>query len=247
MRIAAQAEQLDREGAPLPVLPGGGQAGGQFLAGGAGLGQAGQVALDVGQEDRDALVGQALGEQLEGAGLTGAGGACDQGVTVEQAQRDADVQPRHGGGIVPGEGVQVDAHRQGGGGKAVAGADLGGVGRVLSVVRRRGLGGARGESGIQSGLGGGRLGCGGLGGGLRGFGLETCDRSSISHDVMVDAERGRAGMLRAAGSFPQAGRWGGGFHREIGTVVVVVLVNGDWRPGPVIALLPCVVGVDSGE
>jgi len=30
-------------------------------------------------------------------------------------------------------------------------------------------------------------------------------------------------------------------------LVVVVLVNGDWRPGPVIALLPCVVGVDSGE
>ena len=53
-----------------------------------GHGQAGQVALDVGREDRDALGAELLGEQLEGLRLAGAGRAGDEAVPVEHGQRD---------------------------------------------------------------------------------------------------------------------------------------------------------------
>ena len=48
----------------------------------AGLAHAGQVALDIGQEDRDAHLGEGLGHDLHGDGLAGAGGARDQAVAV---------------------------------------------------------------------------------------------------------------------------------------------------------------------
>ena len=47
-----------------------------------GLGDAGQVALDVGHEDRHAAPAEGLGEGLQGDGLAGAGGAGDQAVPV---------------------------------------------------------------------------------------------------------------------------------------------------------------------
>ena len=58
----------------------------------AGRGQAGQVALDVGHEDRHAGLRQLAGEQLERLGLAGAGRAGDQPVAVEHRQRDLDAR-----------------------------------------------------------------------------------------------------------------------------------------------------------
>ena len=54
----------------------------------AGLGEPRQVALDVGDEDRDAGLRQLTGEHLERLRLAGAGRARDQPVTVQHRQRD---------------------------------------------------------------------------------------------------------------------------------------------------------------
>jgi hypothetical protein len=56
----------------------------------AGRRHAGDIALDVREEDRDALRGEPFGDQLERLGPAGAGGACHQPVPVEHAQRGAD-------------------------------------------------------------------------------------------------------------------------------------------------------------
>ena len=53
----------------------------------AGLGDAGQVALDVGHEDRHAAPAEGLGEGLQGHGLAGAGGAGDQAVPVRHLRQ----------------------------------------------------------------------------------------------------------------------------------------------------------------
>ncbi len=53
-------------------------------------GQAGQVALDVRHEDRDAGLRQLAGHQLEGLRLTGARGSSDQPVAIEHRQGDLD-------------------------------------------------------------------------------------------------------------------------------------------------------------
>ena len=50
-------------------------------------GNAGQIALDVGGEHGNAGIGQAFGENLQGDGFAGAGGARDQAVAVRQLQR----------------------------------------------------------------------------------------------------------------------------------------------------------------
>ena len=80
---AADHEELDRVRGGLPVVPGVAGPCADLVAGLAGSGQTGQVALDVGEEDRDAGGGQLLGDQLQGLGLAGAGGAGDQAVPVE--------------------------------------------------------------------------------------------------------------------------------------------------------------------
>src|SRR6478736_3755091 len=53
-------------------------------------GQPGQVALDVGDEDRDARLRGLAREKLQGLRLAGAGGPGDQPVTVEHRQGDLD-------------------------------------------------------------------------------------------------------------------------------------------------------------
>ena len=55
-------------------------------------GETGQVALDVGHEDRHARLRQLAGEELEGLGLAGPGRAGDQAVAVEHRQRDLDAR-----------------------------------------------------------------------------------------------------------------------------------------------------------
>ena len=62
--------------------------GGDLVAALAGRRETRQVALHVGEEDRDALVGQLLGHELERLGLAGAGRARDEAVAVEDAERD---------------------------------------------------------------------------------------------------------------------------------------------------------------
>ena len=57
---------------------------------GSGLRQAGQVALDVGHNDRDTGCRELLGKALQRLGLAGAGGPGDQPVPVDHGQRDAD-------------------------------------------------------------------------------------------------------------------------------------------------------------
>ena len=57
----------------------------------AGRGEAGEVALDVGDEDRDAGLRELPGHQLERLGLAGAGGARDEAVAVEHREGDLDV------------------------------------------------------------------------------------------------------------------------------------------------------------
>lgn len=52
------------------------------ILGGASLRKAGQIALDIGQEDRHTQVRKAFGQRLQGDGFAGAGGASDQVVAV---------------------------------------------------------------------------------------------------------------------------------------------------------------------
>ena len=56
----------------------------------AGRADAGDVALHVDREDRDAERGQLAGEDLEGLGLAGAGRAGDKPVPIDPGQRDLD-------------------------------------------------------------------------------------------------------------------------------------------------------------
>ena len=146
---SAEVEQLDGEGLARPVLTGGTDPGGDFVVGGAGLGQAGQISLDVGEEHRHARAGQALGQELERAGLTGTGSAGHQRVPVEQPQGDAHGQSFDRCGFTPGERVEVGAHRQRRGGETVARTHLGGVGGLLGA---RGLCGRSCLLGLRRGL-----------------------------------------------------------------------------------------------
>ncbi len=67
--LAAQRVELDREAGRCQVWPTEAAPLGQLVAGRAGRGQAGEVALDVGGEDRHAVGGELLGQELEGLGL----------------------------------------------------------------------------------------------------------------------------------------------------------------------------------
>ncbi len=71
----------------------------------AGLADAGEVAFDVGGEDRDADAAERLGDDLQGDGLAGAGGAGHQAVAVgEGGQQDE---------LILGVGLFCDQHRLG--------------------------------------------------------------------------------------------------------------------------------------
>ena len=54
----------------------------------AGLAEGGKVALGVGQEDRDARVGEGFRHDAQGGGLTGTGGAGDEAVAIRLVQDD---------------------------------------------------------------------------------------------------------------------------------------------------------------
>ena len=85
----------------------------------AGHGEAAEVALDVGGEDRHALRRELLGEELERLGLPGAGGAGDEAVPVHHGERDPDL-----GLLVHGRvALERGAERDGGVGEAVAGGE----------------------------------------------------------------------------------------------------------------------------
>ncbi len=58
----------------------------------AGRAEAGEVALDVGEEHRHADGGELLGQALQGHGLAGAGGAGDQAVAIGQRGQQAEFQ-----------------------------------------------------------------------------------------------------------------------------------------------------------
>ena len=75
----------------LPVLADALGARQQLLVGVPGRRDAGEVALDVGGEDRNAVADELLGEHLQRAGLAGSGGAGDEAVPVDHGERDADL------------------------------------------------------------------------------------------------------------------------------------------------------------
>ena len=137
LALATEREELRRVCRGLPVLPDVLGSGGGPVAGLAGARHAGQVALDVGEEDRDTLAGELLGHELEGLGLAGAGGAGDEPVPVEDGERDLD-RGVGVGDVVDDGGAEVERRAV----EGVAGADL------VEVRRRprRGVGG--GLSGV---------------------------------------------------------------------------------------------------
>ena len=92
--------------------------GGHLVVGAGRSGNAGEVALDVGGEHRHTTGRKLLGEELEGDGLAGAGGASDEPVTVAHGEghlhrgvgergavmhRPTDVDARVGGGVAGGD------------------------------------------------------------------------------------------------------------------------------------------------
>ena len=92
---SAEREELDRGSAWLPV--GGADLGGALggaLAGRAGRGDAGQVALDVGQQHRHACSGQLLRHQLQRLGLARPGRSGDESVPVHHGQRQPHLSVR---------------------------------------------------------------------------------------------------------------------------------------------------------
>lgn len=68
-----------------------------------GLGDAGEVAFDVGEEYGDAEVGEGFGEDLEGDGFSGSGRAGDEAVAVGELGQEVD-----GDGGLPFEGCGTD-------------------------------------------------------------------------------------------------------------------------------------------
>ncbi|MCO5561378.1 hypothetical protein L7F22_014999 [Adiantum nelumboides] len=90
----AQRQELHRVRGRDPVVAGVGRAGGDLVARLARAGHAGQVALDVGEQHRDAGVGQLPGQALQRLGLAGAGRAGDETVPVQHRERDAHARRR---------------------------------------------------------------------------------------------------------------------------------------------------------
>ena len=160
-----------------------------------------QVALHVGGEDRHALRGELLGEPLQRAGLSGAGGARDEPVPVHHAEGNADLRRRHRVAVheraeverLAREGVPLRDRRDLVGVERaghLGARHLGGGhrGRGIRVSRLRGRGARGGErrlrlSELQSGLG--RL-CFGLQSGQfrvvgSSHGAQPSDRSARVH------------------------------------------------------------------
>lgn len=90
----------------------------------AGAGHAREVTLDVGEEDRDTLLDELLGHQLEGLGLAGARRARDQAVPVHHRERDLDLGVLVGR-VVEDGGPELERRPV----EGVAGRDLGDLGR----------------------------------------------------------------------------------------------------------------------
>jgi hypothetical protein len=86
--LPAKGEELRRRGAGDPLLAAGRGARRELLGGLAGHGDAGEIALHVGDEHRRSRVRGLLGDDLQGAGLAGAGGAGDEAVTVQHRHRE---------------------------------------------------------------------------------------------------------------------------------------------------------------
>ncbi len=104
---AAEREELDRIGGRLVGQSEVGHALRRRAVGCARVGQTGEVALVVGREDRDAGVGELLGDQLQRSGLPGAGGAGDQAVPVHRRHRQAHERRGHDGAVVDTE-AEID-------------------------------------------------------------------------------------------------------------------------------------------
>jgi hypothetical protein len=88
--LAAEREELHGERGGRPLLAHARRARRELVARRTGLRDAGEVALDVGEEHRHAVGGELLGHHLEGLGLARPGGAGHEAVAVQHPQRDAD-------------------------------------------------------------------------------------------------------------------------------------------------------------
>src|SRR5215467_14849802 len=82
-----QIPEYDRELVGLIVEPEAFGPGDECLLGFTRLGNAGEVALDVGGEDRDSGAGEALRQHLQGDGLPGTGRSSDQSMAVGKRKR----------------------------------------------------------------------------------------------------------------------------------------------------------------
>ena len=90
-RVALLAEHVPEHGGELVGLVGDADLLGALDEGRlgiAGRGDAREVALDVGGEDRDAVAGEALGQHLQRHGLAGAGRAGDEAVAVGELEQE---------------------------------------------------------------------------------------------------------------------------------------------------------------
>ena len=95
-RVALLAEDVPEHDWGAVEVPGGEaellDARVDLLVAAAGLRDAGEVALDVGGEDRHADAAERLGEHLQRHGLAGAGGAGDEAVPVGHLRQQGDVR-----------------------------------------------------------------------------------------------------------------------------------------------------------
>lgn len=96
LALAYQAEDFDRIGARSELVAQFGQTGCELVRRLGRLRQAGQIALDVGQEYRNAGHRELFCHGLQCDGLAGARGAGNQAVAVEHLQRQADLGGRLG-------------------------------------------------------------------------------------------------------------------------------------------------------
>ena len=136
--LAAEGVELHRERRRRPLLTHRGGTGGDLLPALARRAHAGQVALDVGGEDRHAVGAELLGQQLQGLGLSRARRAGDESVAVEHGERDADLGAGEVGGV-PHQAAELEGRAL----EGVAGSD-----RVDERVR---LGGGLGRRRLRSG------------------------------------------------------------------------------------------------
>lgn len=106
--LTPEGVELGRERRCFPFLSDGRIPGLQLLAALALLGQAGQIALDVRQENRDAVRGELLGHGLEGLGLARTSGTGDETVPIHHRQGKTDRDVRLGLTLAHGD---AEVHR----------------------------------------------------------------------------------------------------------------------------------------